>query len=81
MILSMDWISGGSLKSIIEDKSRTVDSNIFYKLCLDITLALYFISENKLYHLDVKPSNIMYSDESGTRRHERKQQNGRGEIL
>ena len=31
-------------------------------MCLDTTLALSYLQERNLYHLDVKPHNILYDD-------------------
>ena len=35
---------------------------LFQQLCLDIASALHFIEGKNLFHLDIKPSNILYDE-------------------
>lgn len=57
----MEFIEGGSLAEILNNSKMDFSNiSLFKKLCLDITLALSCMEKYNFYHLDIKPSNILY---------------------
>jgi len=55
---SMEYVAGGSLKQMLEDKGR-LSLNDGLLVLLGIAKALEFAEKNKVIHCDVKPDNIM----------------------
>jgi len=57
-LLSMEYIAGGSLKSLLEEKGRlSVPDGIDILLC--IAKALDYAEKQRIIHCDIKPDNIM----------------------
>ena len=60
----MEYISGGSLDDFIS-KGNGIKENEAIKIIKQIGSALSFMHNNKMLHLDLKPSNIMMKETGG----------------
>ena len=54
----MEYLSGGDLDSLIEHRGRLSEADTL-KYTRQIAVALSFMHENKMLHLDLKPKNVM----------------------
>ena len=54
----MEYLSGGDLDSLIEHRGRLSEADTL-RYTRQIAVALSFMHENKMLHLDLKPKNVM----------------------
>jgi len=59
--ITMPYLKNGSLQHLIENQNLTLRQIIKYSL--DFLLAIYYVHENNIVHCDIKPNNILISDE------------------
>lgn len=55
----MDWVDGSNLRQIIRDSKQVLSYGTISRILESISSALHFAHENKIYHCDIKPANIM----------------------
>lgn len=60
--LTMEYMGGGSLRTVLE-KSGALSTEGAWTIARDIARGLRFIEENGLVHRDVKPDNILFTEE------------------
>lgn len=58
----MPYFKKGSLYNLLQNESLTIREIIKY--ALDFLQALYYIHKNNMVHCDIKPNNILISDEN-----------------
>lgn len=60
----MDYYKNGDLFGAIVDKKRfLVDAVLIKKVFLQLVSAVKFCHDNKIYHCDIKPENVLISDD------------------
>ncbi|KRX10119.1 Protein kinase-like domain [Pseudocohnilembus persalinus] len=60
-ILMMEYYPHKSLDNFLINFQKTISLNTKIYFLWQITLALKFLAENKIYHLDLKPANVILS--------------------
>lgn len=59
--ITMPYLKNGSLQHLIENQNLTLRQIIKYSL--DFLSAIYYVHENNIVHCDIKPNNILISNE------------------
>ena len=59
VFIVMDWVDGSDLKEVIRKSKQVLSLEVVSRIFESICPALHYAHENKIYHCDIKPANIM----------------------
>lgn len=59
VFIIMDWVEGVSLKVAIKDQKKSFTIEDISSILQPVCSALYYAHQNRVFHCDVKPSNIL----------------------
>lgn len=66
LLLIMEFMQGGSLTDLLRKHNSGLPICLLYKLALHIASGLHCIHTKHLIHRDIKPDNILLSDQSAS---------------
>lgn len=58
----MEYVDGQSLRTILDQSGNIKNINRIEKICLQLLDALSYLHKQQIYHLDLKPENIMLTN-------------------
>jgi serine/threonine protein kinase len=61
----MEWMPGGSLHRLISEAKNPLPERQVADISRSVLLALAYLHSQRLVHCDIKPGNVLLSDESG----------------
>jgi eukaryotic-like serine/threonine-protein kinase len=59
----MDWVAGTNLRQAIQQRKKPFDLEATSRILGPMCAALYFAHQKRIFHCDVKPANILLSDD------------------
>ena len=59
----MEFVSTRNLQHVLDDSDEKIDFNRRVKFAFEIASALEYVHENKIAHLDLKPANVLMTNE------------------
>ena len=62
MFIQMEYVSGETLKSYIEDKNRVIDQEHNQRIFISLLKGINYIHSNQFIHRDIKPANLFLLD-------------------
>ncbi len=63
----MEWVDGADLRKKISDRGKPFDSEETALVLQPVCAALHYAHQNRVYHCDVKPANILISTQDQVR--------------
>jgi serine/threonine-protein kinase len=59
----MDWVAGTNLRQAIQQRKKPFDLEATSRILAPVCAALFFAHQKRIFHCDVKPANILLSDD------------------